>query len=126
MALFTVRPRSVREQSRNSVGPILVVKPGVKVTFEEESTLFRSINEAEKDEFIEVYAPVKFKDEKDKRIKLRDYAQVISTIICDILQGENGEVDLSDGSGIFSSDVRRCGRENAGEDPNSEASLFSR
>lgn len=69
---------------------------------------------------------VKFKDEKDKRIKLREYAQVISTIICDILQGENGEVDLSDGSGIFSSDVRRCGRENAGEDPNSEASLFSR
>lgn len=118
--------RSVREQSRNSVGPILVVKPGVKVTFEEESTLFRSINEAEKDEFIEVYAPVKFKDEKDKRIKLREYAQVISTIICDILQGENGEVDLSDGSGIFSSDVRRCGRENAGEDPNPEASLFPR
>ena len=84
--------RSVREQSRNSVGPIMVVKPGTKVTFEEESTLFRSINEAEKDEFIEVYAPVKFEDEKDKRIKLREYAEVISAIICSIAREKGGEV----------------------------------
>ncbi|WP_131821630.1 hypothetical protein [Desulfofundulus australicus] len=84
--------RSVREQSQNSVGPIMVVKPGMKVTFEEESTLFRSINEAEKDEFIEVYAPVEFRDEKDKRIKLREYAEVISAIICDILEKKYEEV----------------------------------
>jgi hypothetical protein len=84
--------RSVREQSQNSVGPIMVVKPGMKMTFEEESTLFRSINEAEKDEFIEVYAPVEFRDEKDKRIKLREYAEVISAIICDILEKKYEEV----------------------------------
>ncbi|MGB9881037.1 MAG: hypothetical protein ACPLRM_09770 [Anaerolineae bacterium] len=87
---YTVR--SVREQSRNSVGPIMVVKPGKAVTFEEESTLFRSINEAEKDEFVEVYAPVQFKDEKDKRTKLRDYGELISGIIRRLVKGRNEEV----------------------------------
>ena len=87
--------RSVREQSRNSVGPIMVLRPGTAVTFEDESTLFRSINEAEKDEFVEVYAPVEFKDEKDKRIRLREYAEAISRIIVDAAKQKNGEVNVS-------------------------------
>ena len=41
---FTIQ--SVREQSRNSVGSIMVLRDGGPVTFEEESMLFRSIDEA--------------------------------------------------------------------------------
>ncbi|MCR4418645.1 MAG: hypothetical protein QHH27_01760 [Clostridia bacterium] len=56
------------------------------------STLFRSINEAERDEFVEVYAPVQFKDEKDKRTKLREYGELISGIIRRLAKGEDEEV----------------------------------
>jgi putative nucleotidyltransferase with HDIG domain len=76
---FTIQ--SVREQSRNSVGSILVLRESGPVTFEDESLLFRSIDEAEKDEFLEVYAPVAFEDSKDKKIRLRDYNEKIQEII---------------------------------------------
>lgn len=76
---FTIQ--SVREQSRNSVGPIIVQGTTGPVSFEEESMLFRSINAAEKDEFLEVYAPVQFRDDREKRRRLKDYDERIKGII---------------------------------------------
>lgn len=49
---------SVREQSRNSEASILVWNTGDPRPFEEVSVLFRSINEEEKSEYIEFYAPL--------------------------------------------------------------------
>lgn len=88
---FTIQ--SVREQSRNSVGSILVLRNGGPVTFEEESLLFRSIDEAEKDEFLEIYAPVVFKDPKDKKIRRREYNEKIQEIIENVVnrQPEGGK-----------------------------------
>lgn len=69
--------RSVREMSRNDEAGILVAgateqspKP-----FEDESTLFASINERYADEFVEVYAPIEWNTETEKktvRRKLRE------------------------------------------------------
>jgi len=74
--------QSVRMHSKNEEEPIMVHSSStVPKSFEDESTLFRSINEAEKDEFIEIYAPVEFADEADKRKKLREYSKHIHRMI---------------------------------------------
>ena len=74
--------QSVRMHSKNEEEPIIVHSSStVPKSFEDESTLFRSINEAEKDEFIEIYAPVEFADEADKRKKLREYSKHIHRMI---------------------------------------------
>ena len=88
---FTIQ--SVREQSRNSEGSILVLRENTPVIFEEESLLFRSINEAEKDEFLEFYAPVVFKDDKDKKVRRREYMDLIEQLIEKVIKssGEEGK-----------------------------------
>lgn len=74
--------QSVREQSRNSEGSILIIRDDRSpVKFEEESTLFHSIDEAQKDEYLDFYAPVTFIDEKDKRRRNREYAESIRDIV---------------------------------------------
>lgn len=87
---FTIQ--SVREQSRNSEGSILVLQGNTPDLFEEQSLLFRSINEAEKDEFLEVYAPIVFKGDKDKKIRLREYSEQIEVLIENMIKdsGEEG------------------------------------
>jgi len=50
--------KSVKEMSRNDEASILVYMPSMPREFEDESTLFRSINEGLNEEFVEVYAPV--------------------------------------------------------------------
>jgi hypothetical protein len=64
--------KSVREQSKNDAGSIIILNDGggAPTYFEDESTLFRSIDERENDEFIEVYAPVKYIDDADKRKRI--------------------------------------------------------
>lgn len=58
---------SVRKQSRNSEAPIMVNKPGKPVPFEEESSLFQSINIGLNEEYLECYAPLAVQDERRKR-----------------------------------------------------------
>jgi len=62
--------KSVREQSRNDEGSIIILKDGARGKFENESTLFRSIDESQNDKYIEVYAPVVYKDDVDKKRKM--------------------------------------------------------
>ena len=80
--ISTYKIQSVRQQSRNSEGSIMVIRPdrASPVAFEEESTLFRSIDEAQKDEYLDVYASVQFLDEKDKRTRRREYSDIIRSI----------------------------------------------
>jgi|SRR5579862_2509228 len=64
--LHLYRIESVRAQSRNSEAPIMVNKPGKPVPFEDESSLFTSIEIGLSEEYLECYAPVSFTDEKQK------------------------------------------------------------
>ncbi|MCE5272217.1 HD domain-containing protein [bacterium] len=73
--------KSVREQSRNNEGSILILKGSGPQKFEDVSTLFRSISESESDKFLQIYAPVEFNDDADKRRKKQKYNQDIEQLI---------------------------------------------
>lgn len=75
--------RSVREISRNDEAGILVagVAEQEPKPFEEESTLFASINERYADEFVEVYAPVKWDTKTEKKTIRRKLKEPILKII---------------------------------------------
>lgn len=74
--------KSVRRQSEDEdyVGAVMVARRP-PAPFEEESVLFRSITKAEEDEFLEVYAPVKFEGPADKREKLAHWGETITNDI---------------------------------------------
>ncbi|MEW6238896.1 MAG: hypothetical protein AB1656_26225 [Candidatus Omnitrophota bacterium] len=60
--------KSIRKQSRDDEeGSIMIVDGDIHQSFENESTLFRSINENEHDSFIEVYAPISYSHDEEKR-----------------------------------------------------------
>jgi uncharacterized protein len=60
--------KSVRTQSRNDEGPILVRKADAPTTFEDESDLFKSINEKLVDPRFAVYAPVNYENPSERRV----------------------------------------------------------
>jgi HD superfamily phosphohydrolase len=72
---------SVRTQSKNSERSILITRDGAPQLFEDESTLFKSIDDKLKDEMIEVYAPVCYGDETQKKALLRKCDERILAII---------------------------------------------
>ncbi|MEW6266137.1 MAG: HD domain-containing protein [Thermodesulfobacteriota bacterium] len=90
---FTIK--SIREQSRNNEGSILIITDDGPRNFEEISTLFKSIDEKQNDASIEVYAPVTFSDLVIKRRKLAEFAQSIHdkivTIVTSEIQKEKGK-----------------------------------
>lgn len=77
---FTIK--SVREISRDSEGGIIIIdRIGNKKTFEEESTVFSSIDESMKDRYFEVYAPLDYTDQKNKKSKIASIEQEILKIL---------------------------------------------
>ena len=62
--------KSVRATARNDESGILVARDPKPQPFEQESTLFRSINQRYSDAFVEVYAPVSWAN-RSERNKLR-------------------------------------------------------
>ena len=69
--LHQFRIENVRTQSRNSERTIMVLqKDQSPVTFEEQSTLFSSINESLSDEWLECYAPLPLPLEERKKREL--------------------------------------------------------
>ena len=74
--------KSVREMSRDSEGAVAVEKKNGKISnFEQESTIFQSIDESLKDVYFEIYAPVEYKDQRDKSKKLEYYRKEIQDIL---------------------------------------------
>jgi hypothetical protein len=59
--------KSVREQSRNDERSIVVLDRDGPRKFEDASTLFRSIDESQNDQYVEVYAPYPFSSKVDQR-----------------------------------------------------------
>jgi HD superfamily phosphohydrolase len=89
--LHTYQIQSVRESSRNSEASILVAKAALRRPFEEESTLFSSINERMADEYVEVYAPVSWANHSD-----RDrHKNALEPVLKEIIANETGSIQLS-------------------------------
>lgn len=81
--------KSARETSRNDEAGISVDKSPAPVKFLEASTLFKSIDESMKDDFVEVYAPVEWKDETEKKTVRRDCQNSLQKILSNVrLSGE--------------------------------------
>ena len=74
--------KSVKEMSRDSEGSIAVKDEYGRVSsFEQESTVFRAIDESLKDIYVEVYAPLEYTDHKDKQDKLNLFREEITKIL---------------------------------------------
>ncbi|MCK4404004.1 MAG: hypothetical protein KAW02_02835 [candidate division Zixibacteria bacterium] len=78
----SIKIKSVRVMSRDSEGAVAVEKKDGRISnFEQESTIFRSIDESLTDVDFEVYAPVEYKDERDKNQRLENYRKEIQHIL---------------------------------------------
>jgi hypothetical protein len=80
--LHTYQVKSVRESSRNDEASILVGKsPNPPGKFEEESVLFSSINERFADQFVEVYAPISWRDHAERNRLLNKVTAHLKDVI---------------------------------------------
>ena len=77
---FTIK--SVREMSRDSEGKIMIVlEKENKKAFEEESTVFSSINESMKDMYFEIYVPLEYADQQEKYKRKRALEEEIIAML---------------------------------------------
>jgi len=84
--------KSVREASAGDEGPILVQqRSGPPTTFHDESALFRSITEGMSEEFIEVYAPVRYGTDHEMRGLLKKLFEPISEALTTLYQPEGAK-----------------------------------
>jgi len=88
--------KSVRAQT--SEGEIIVLHPDGARPFHEESALFRSIDEAIREQYLEVYAPVEYADEKQKKRKRREFHSEIILLI-EGLAGESNVFQSGESAG---------------------------
>lgn len=79
--VHTYKLKSVKEQSRNNEGPILVDRIPKPEMFEEESSLFHSIDVELSEAYVEVYAPVNYDSPAQKRKLLMDLYQPMTEIL---------------------------------------------
>lgn len=87
--IYSFAIKSVRSQIRDTEGTIPVMTEGIIVPFEERSTLFRSIDSAMQETYIEVYAPITYSDERDKQEKRQKFQEEIKSIIMECINKEN-------------------------------------
>ncbi len=73
--------KSVKEQSRNGEGPILVGSAPKPKTFEDESTLFHSIDEKLTEAHVEIYAPVIYESPHKRRMFLSEMDEKITDVL---------------------------------------------
>lgn len=83
LIVHSFKIKSVRESSRNDEAGMMVAKTPGPVPFEQESTLFRSINEKMDEAYCDVYAPVEWESPTERK-------QVISGVREEVLNCING------------------------------------
>ncbi len=83
--------KSVRVMSRNDEARILVDRPGGPRPFEEESALFRSINQGYSEGFVEVYAPVSWDTPTRRRQVKYNLARPVRDAIESVLSAPESE-----------------------------------
>ncbi len=85
-----VRLKSVA-QVTGTEGQIIVLSPDGPRPFHEESALFRSIDAATSEErYLEVYAPVQYKDDRDKRSKRTEFHAQIAEMAAKLAGSDSG------------------------------------
>lgn len=90
--LHSYKFKSVKEQSRDNEGPILVERSPTPKTFEEESALFHSIDASLSEAHVEVYAPIIYDSPAQRRKVLTTLDRPITEILTR-LSSEDGETN---------------------------------
>lgn len=88
--------QSIRELSGREEGNVLVAQAtrDYPVHFREVSTLFGPIDAAQKEQYLDFYAPVEYKDEIDKWKRMSEYREQINCIVAEVLKSNSiGGVD---------------------------------
>jgi hypothetical protein len=67
---------------------MILSEDGSRASFEEKSTLFRSIDQKWNDQFLQVYAPVVYEDDVKKRRMKEEFAQDIGRIVMDLASSQ--------------------------------------
>jgi len=92
LIIYSYSIKSVRAQSRNDEAAILVdLGPKGISTFEEESTLFNSINERLSEAFVELYAPVSYDTPVDREKMKATLDKIIFENIVSFFEGGKDE-----------------------------------
>ncbi len=78
---------------------ITVLHPAGPRLFQDESTLFRAINDATRERFLDIYAPAIYRDSKDKKQKGRDYHKGIIEILNDLVKPRAGSSNQTNNGG---------------------------
>ncbi len=87
LIIKSMRIKSVRIQSRDDEGSIILLSDKQQPkSFENESTLFRSIDEEQNDYFIDVYAPIYFSNDYEKRKKIETCESLIHEFLNKIVE----------------------------------------
>jgi HD superfamily phosphohydrolase len=73
--------KSVRQQSRNDEGSIIILDSDGPRKFEDASTLFRSIDESQNDQFVEIYAPYPFRSKVEQRKLGQKFQEDIASLL---------------------------------------------
>lgn len=90
--LHSYKLKSVKDESRNNEGPILVDRVPKPKMFEEESSLFHSIDEKLSEAHFEVYAPVSYDSPAERRKLLMALDQPITEILTQF-PSEKGKIN---------------------------------
>jgi DNA replication initiation complex subunit (GINS family) len=64
---------------------IVVLRPGGKRLFRDESALFSSVNQSIQEQYFHVYAPVAYKDDREKRKRQTEFFTEIAKMITELL-----------------------------------------
>jgi uncharacterized protein len=75
------------EKSKDNIGEILIKFDDGRIEkFEEQSTLFQSISKQEREQFIEIFAPISWESDKKKKELRKIFNQEIHPLIIDCLK----------------------------------------
>ncbi len=86
LSRFTVRS-NCKEKIRltKTESDVVVVGPSGKKLFRDASVLFNSVNQSIQEQYLDVYAPFQYRDEREKNQKEHTFYTEISAMICEIL-----------------------------------------
>jgi len=99
VAATRVKVKSVRAQAATTEGQVIVLTTNGPRYFDQESSLFKSIDEAIQEQFLEIYAPVEYKDDKEKKRRRREFYDDITGIIKGLANPQSKLFDTKDAGG---------------------------
>ena len=82
---FVIVNRVAFNPATRTESDVIVVGPSGTALFRDASVLFNSVNQSIQEQYLDVYAPFEYRDEREKNQKEHEFYTEISAMICGIL-----------------------------------------